>query len=288
MNSIFKKRLIPILCAALAMTLLAVGALADGNPPQGRRQGGVQQQGRPDRGRGGAADGVFLAQIEEKIEALEDGNTQADLTALLKTYQDALSAEKAALTAAASEAKDTLEPLRQAVADARNALTSALSDAGIGSLGRFGNADDRPGRPNVGGNRQDRGFGFGTLDTGAIEALIATLDNSATSEQLTALLKTYTDALEAERAGVKNDSLTQDQKAALRETLIAAADKLTGALDAAGVDASAYTRRPGNTDGSTAPSEPPAASSSAGPEEGGAAKPSLFQRIADWFGGWGK
>lgn len=288
MNNIFKRRLISILCATLAMTLLAVGTLADGGDlSQERRQGGMQQ-GRSDSGRGGAEDGAFLAQIEEKIKSLEDESTQSELMALLKAYQDALSAEKAALKEAASEAQDTLEPLGQAAADARSALAAALSDAGIESLGRGGKADGRSGRSNVGGNHQGRGSGFGTLDTGAIEALIAKLDDSATSEQLTALLKTYTDAMEAERAGVKNDSLTQDQKAALRETLVAAADKLTGALDAAGVDTGAYTRHPGNTDGSTPPSEPPAASSTASTEDSEAAKPSLFQRIADWFGSWGK
>lgn len=294
MNSIFRKRFVPILCITLAATMMAVGALAESGAPQGQRpdrqRGPGTQQGGASGGRGEMGDSALLTQIREKIEALDDQSKQADLTALLKAYQDALTAEKAAFEAAASTAQDTLEPLRKAAADARSALASALSDAGIDMMGRGGNTDGRYSRQKIDGNRKERnGFAFGTLDTGAIETLIAKLDDSAARENLTELLKTYTDALDAEKAGVKNNSLTNDQKNALRETLAAAADKLAEALDAAGIEPGDYTRRPGHTDDSAAPSEPPAKASSAeSPDSSGTAKTGLFQRLADWFGNWGK
>ena len=294
MNNIFKKRFVSILCATLAATMIAVGALADSGASQGQRpdrqRGPGMQQGASGGGRGEAGDSAFLAQIKEKIEALEDQSKQADLTALLKAYQDALAAEKAAFEAAALTAQDTLEPLKKAAADARSALASALSDAGINIMSRGGNADDRKdGEKPDGSHKERNGFAFGTLDTEAIETQITKLDDSAVRENLTTLLKVYTDALEAEKAGVKNSSLTDDQKAALRETLIEAADKLTEALDAAGIEPSDYTRHPGRTDGSAAPSEPPAqTSAAASPDSSGTAKTSLIQRLADWFSSWGK
>ncbi len=294
MKNIFKKHFVPILCMALAATMMTVGVLADSGTSQGQRpdrqRGPGMQQGAPGGGWGEAGDSALLTQIKEKIEALEDEGKKADLTALLKAYQEALSAEKAAFEAAASAAQDTLEPLRKAAADARTALVSALSEAGIDIMGRGGNSESRNDGKKADDNRKGRnGLAFGTLDTKAIETQITKLDDSAARENLTALLKAYTEALEAERAGVKNNSLTDDQKEALRETLTAAADKLTEALDTAGIGSDSYTRRPGDTGGSTVPSEPPAqASSAASTDSSGTAKTGFFQKLADWFSSWGK
>lgn len=251
MKNTFKKRFVPILCVTLAATMMAVGVLAESGAAQGQRpdrqRGPGMQQGAPGGGRAEAGDSALLTQIKEKIEALEDEGQKADLTALLEAYEEALSAEKAALEAAASTAQDTLEPLRKAAADARSALVSALSDAGINIImGRGGNQEDRGDGQKIDDNRKGRnGPAFGTLDTKAIETQITQLDDGALRENLTALLKTYTDALEAERAGAKNNSLTDDQKEALREALTAAADQLTEALDTAGIESDSYTRRPG-------------------------------------------
>ena len=292
MKNILKKLLMSSVCVALATALMAVGALADGSSSQSQRPEGKQAfgvQGGPGNAKGRQGkmgNDDFLPQIKEQIKALEDEDKQASLTKLLEAYENALEAEKSASKAAASAAQDAREPLRAATTDARDALASALSDAGIDIMNRGGNVDQNNARQKDDGSRKERnGFAFGTLNTEAIKTLIVGLDDSNVRENLTGLLAAYTEAMEAEKAGIHDSSLTDDAKKALRETLTAAADKLTQALKNAGVEQSAYTRRPGNTDSSAAPPEASLGESSA---ESGTAKTGIFQRLADWLGSWVK
>ncbi len=293
MKNILKKLLAPTICVALALILMTAGVLAaDGSASQGQRPEkqrtpGTQQQGASGGGknRQNKTDDASLAQIKETIEALEDEDKQADLLKLLEAYENALTAEKAATQATASAAQDT-RSLRKTAADARSALALALSEAGIDMLNHDANIDSQSnGRPKGDGNRKGRnGLAFGTLDTEAIEKLIAGLDSSDAQHNLTALLKTYTNALEAEKAGINDSSLTDNAKQAQREALTEAADALTEALENAGVEQSDYTRRPGNAGGGSVPS----AQLAEGLAESSTAKTGIFQRIADWFGSWFK
>lgn len=244
------------------------------------------RQGGPESKQGDMA----LSQIKEKIAALEDEDTQANLTQLLKAYEDALAAEKAALETASSATQDALDTQKKAASDARSALAAALSEAGINILNARADGDQNNSRQKSDGNRGGRnGFSTQALDTEEIEKLIAGLNDADTQAGLTKLLEAYEDALTAEKTGMSNTALTEDEKKALRETAAAAADKLTDALTDAGVEQSDYTRRSNNTDGS-APEAPPEqggdTSSAADSSGSGTAKTGILQRFINWLGSW--
>ncbi|HWP50885.1 MAG TPA: hypothetical protein VN626_04220, partial [Clostridia bacterium] len=255
MKNILKKFLVVVTCIALCAALMGVGVLADSSSSQGQRgdKPGMQQGGGKG-GPGGAGEGdMSLTQIKEKIAALTDTSIKADLTSLLEAYEDALAAEKMALEASSSTTQDALDTLKKATSDARNALASALTTAGIDIMNQRGNADgDKNGQQNTGDNRG----GVQSLDVDTIEELIADLDDDDTQDDLTELLEAYEDALAAEKSGMSNTSLTEDAKKTLREAVSTAAKKLTTALTDAGIDQNKYASRPDNS-GSGAPPEQP-------------------------------
>lgn len=269
-----------ILYVVLAVTLMAVGAFADGSPSPGKR--GDRQGVR------GSKDGVMvLSQIKEKINALEDDETQANLTKLLQTYEDALAAEKAALEAASSATQDALDTQRKATADARSALASALSKAGINLDSRLSDEINNS-RQNDGNRGGRNGFAFQTLDTEAIEKLIANVEENKQAN-LTELLAAYKDALAAEKTGMSNTALTEDEKKALHETVNTKAEKLTDALTNADIKKSDYTHHKNNADGSaqeTPPEQTGDASSSSDSSASSTAKIGVMQGFINWLGGW--
>ena len=269
-----------ILCVMLATALMTVGAVADGNSSQGKRG---DRQGAPRS----KDDVMSLSQIKEKINALEDDETQASLTKLLQAYEDALAAEKAALEAASSATQDALDTQRKATADARSALASALSKAGINLDSRLSNEKNNN-RQNDGNKGGRNGFAFQTLDTEAVEKLIANVEEDKQAN-LTKLLAAYKDALAAEKTGMSNTALTEDEKKALQETVNTQAEKLTDALTNAGIKKSDYIHRMNNADGS-APEAPPEktgdGSSLSDSPASSTAKAGIVQGFINWLGSW--
>ena len=138
--------LVLVLVLAISATALADnGRGAGGNggqpkpgglssqPPQGTPDPASTTDGRQGQRGNGAQNaeqpGVNTEKIAEAIAALDDETAQANLTALLETYEDALEAKQTAL-----DAKDTtnLSTLSSAVDAAKEALDTALSNAGFG------------------------------------------------------------------------------------------------------------------------------------------------------------
>lgn len=293
MKSTFKKLLVSVVCVTLALAFMAVGVLADSSSSQGQRQGrpGMQQGGPGGGGQGGpggqGGGELDLTQIKAAIAELDDDDTQDDLTELVEAYEDAIEAEKEAMTSSSSTAQDTMETLRKATADARSALVSALSEAGVETEDR---GNGRNGNGQKGDNNRGDGFGFQTLDTDTIEDLIADLDSSTTKKSLTTLLEAYEDALSDEKTGLSDTSLTEDEKKALREAVTTAAQKLTEALSDAGIEQSEYTSRPDGQ--SQSPEAPPEqlggdASSSVTDNVSSTSstdKTGFFQSFLNWLG----
>lgn len=267
-----------IFCVVLAVALMAVGAFADGSTSPGKR--GDRQGAQKSK------DGVMvLSQIKEKINALEDDETQASLTKLLQAYEDALAAEKAALEAASSATQDALDTQRKATADARSALASALSKAGINLESRLSNEKNNN-RQNDGNRGGRNGFAFQTLDTEAVEKLISNVEEDKQAN-LTKLLVAYKDALAAEKIGMSNTALTEDEKKALHETVNAKAEKLTDALTTVGIKKSDYIHRMNNADGSAPgalPEQNGDASASSDSSVSSTAKSGVVQGFINWLG----
>lgn len=269
-----------ILCMMLAVALMVVGAFADSSPSPGKRG---DRRGAP-----GSKDGAMvLSQIKEKINALEDDETQANLTKLLQAYEDALAAEKTTLEAASSATQDALDTQRKATADARSALASAFSKAGINLDSRLSDEINNS-RQNDGNRGGRNGFAFQTLDTEMVEKLIANVEENKRAD-LNELLAAYKDALAAEKTGISNTVLTEDEKKALQETVNVKAEKLTDALTNAGIKKSDYTHRKNNVDGS-APETPPEqtenTASISDSSASGTAKVGFVQGLIKWLGGW--
>ncbi len=296
MKRFLKKLLVSVICMALAAALMAVGVFADSSSSQsvrGNRQGGtgMKQGGKDRQGDMDYGDRV-LSQIQEKITALEDENTKAALTQLLAAYENALEAEKAAAKSAFSTAQESLETPRKAAGNARDALASALTEAGIDIMNRQGYAENKnDGWPKNGSSDRGRnGPAFQMLDADAIDGLIAGLDNDTTKTALAKLLEAYKEALTAEKSGMSDDALTDDEKKTLHETVISAADALTDALSEAGIGSGSYHRSgKANRAAPQNASEQPDDASSVADDSGdgnGAAKAGIMQRILSWLGGF--
>lgn len=161
------------------------------------------------------------SEIETAIAALTDTDAQATLTALLTTYEEALAAQTAADTSTLTD--DEIQALADAVLSAENALLEAARDAGIiGGLGRGQFVDGHA-------------YGKDNLDTEAISALIAALDDTDENKAtLTELLAAYETALAAETTA-DTSSLTEEEIAALSEATETAAEALKTAMETAGI-----------------------------------------------------
>lgn len=297
MKKILKKLSISVLCVALAATFLAVGVLAaDSSSSQGERgKGGSGMQGGPDgKGRQGNKDDgdMILTQIQQKIAALEDEDTKTQLTKLMEAYQAALTAENEAIKSESSTAQESLDILKKATEEARNALAAALTEAGIDIMNQRGDSAKNDDRQKSDGNNAGRnGLAIQKLDTDTIETLIADLDNNTAKSDLTKLLEVYKDALAAEESGVSNTALTNDEKKALREAVTTAADALTDALSEAGIEQSSYSHRPNKTNGNAPQSDSEqsgtASSSASGSENANStAKTGILQGVLNWLGSW--
>jgi hypothetical protein len=163
---------------------------------------------------GNPHDNVDTTAITAEIATLTDETTKTNLTALLTTYENALAAEKAAITANSDEA--TLKADREATQTALKALMDAAKTAGLTI------ADDSHDM------KQDR------IDTTAIATAIAALTDETTKTNLTALLTTYENALAAEKAAITANSDEATLKAD-REATQAACKALMDAVKTAGI-----------------------------------------------------
>ena len=132
-----------------------------------------------------------LNKIEKAIASLTDESVKANLTALLKAYQDAWTAKQNAIAA-----NDTasLDALTSAITAAKAALDVALNEAGISQ-------DTINGKPVAALDGSRHANRRPALDTEKILAAIATLDDTnADKATLTNLLNEYKLALAAKQA----------------------------------------------------------------------------------------
>lgn len=180
-----------------------------------------------DNGNGGKGDAkgnrpaLNTDEIETAIAALTDTDVQANLTTLLATYKAALAAQTAADTSTLTD--DEIQALADAVKTAESALLEATRTAGISSGEGRGQFVD------------GHGNGVQKLNTEAIAALIAALDDTDDNKAtLTDLLTAYETALVAETTA-DTTSLTADEIAALSEATKTAADALKTAMTTAGI-----------------------------------------------------
>ena len=162
-------------------------------------------------------------EIATAIAALTDTDVQANLTALLTTYQEALDAWNAADTATLSQ--EELQTLADAVQSAETALLEAARDAEI--IGGYGRGQFVEGYA----------YGKDELDLEDIAEQIAALsETDANKATLTALLSAYQTALAAEQSADKS-ALTDAEYDALTSVTQATREALRIALEAAGIDA---------------------------------------------------
>ena len=96
-----------------------------------QRMGG--RGGHPGQGGMGPKSGMINPEaLAETIATVEDEETQTALSDLLAAYEEALDAEKEALDNKDSEEEDIdIESLRSAVMEAKDALVSAMEEAGL-------------------------------------------------------------------------------------------------------------------------------------------------------------
>ena len=140
---------------------------------------------------------------------------------MLATYKAALAAQTAADTSTLTD--DEIQALADAVKTAESALLEATRTAGISSGEGRGQFVD------------GHGNGVQKLNTEAIAALIAALDDTDDNKAtLTDLLTAYETALVAETTA-DTTSLTADEIAALSEATKTAADALKTAMTTAGI-----------------------------------------------------
>ncbi|HWQ07163.1 MAG TPA: hypothetical protein VN453_08035 [Feifaniaceae bacterium] len=204
------------------------GGTGGGQQPantNGTQNGAGQQGGTQPGDQTREAAGMNVDKIEVAIAALEDETVQASLTTLLNTYVEALEAKQAALTA---NETDEISDLTAAVTAAKEALETALTEAGLSLetiLGTEEQANDGTGRA----------FGKPALDTTSIATAIAALDDTDENKAtLETLLATYETALEAQ-SSADTSTLTEDEIAALDEAVTAAETALREALTSAGL-----------------------------------------------------
>ncbi|MEN6595200.1 MAG: hypothetical protein ABFC31_09700 [Clostridiaceae bacterium] len=204
------------------------GGTGGGQQPtntNGTQSGAGQQGGTQPGDQTREAAGMNVDKIEVAIAALEDETVQASLTTLLNTYVEALEAKQAALTA---NETDEISDLTAAVTAAKEALETALTEAGLSLetiLGTEEQANDGTGRA----------FGKPALDTTSIATAIAALDDTDENKAtLETLLATYETALEAQ-SSADTTTLTEDEIAALDEAVTAAETALREALTSAGL-----------------------------------------------------
>ena len=204
------------------------GGTGGGQQPantNGTQSGAGQQGGTQPGDQTREAAGMNVDKIEVAIAALEDETVQASLTTLLNTYVEALEAKQAALTA---NETDEISDLTAAVTAAKEALETALTEAGLSLetiLGTEEQANDGTGRA----------FGKPALDTTSIATAIAALDDTDENKAtLETLLATYETALEAQ-SSADTSALTEDEIAALDEAVTAAETALREALTSAGL-----------------------------------------------------
>ena len=243
------KRILAVVAVFIMTFSLSAAALADGGraggtqggAPSGGQQtpggmGGGQQQpangngttqpgGAPNGEQSREAEGVNVDKITEAIAALEDETVQASLTTLLNTYVEALEAKQAAI---AANETDGIDDLTAAVTAAKDALETALTEAGL-------SLDEILGTPELAGDGTGRMNGKPALDTTSIAASIAALDDTDENKAtLETLLSAYEAALEAQ-SSADTASLTEDEIAALQDAVATAETALREALTTAGI-----------------------------------------------------
>ena len=247
------KRVLAVLAVFILTLSLGASALADGGKaggvpggaPSGGQQtpggmGGSQQPrnggGTPDGetqpggatngGQSREAEGVNLEKIEDAIATIEDETVQANLTALLEAYKDALEAKQAAIE---TNDTDSISDLAAAASAAKDALDLAMTEAGL-------SLDDILSTPEQAEDGTGRALGKPELDTESIAADIAALDDSDENKAaLEALLSAYEAALEAQSTA-DTSSLTEDEIAALEEAVLTAETSLREAMASAGLN----------------------------------------------------
>lgn len=253
MKRIFKRSFTAVICIVMAAALMGVCTFAtsstgqggpgmgQGGPGMGQGgPGGTMQQGG--KGQGGSGGSEFaISEIKSAIAALDDEDTQDDLTDLLEAYEDALEAEKTAL-ASSSTSEATLKSLKEATTKARSALASALAKAGITLSGKNTQSGGQPGNGSSSQPAQQMQNGFGTpiLDVDAIEDLIDDVNSSSAKKSLTKLLTTYKAALANEKAAMDDSDTTESEIKTLRDATQEAYDDLVEALEDAGIEKSEY------------------------------------------------
>lgn len=243
------KRILAVVAVFIMTFSLSAAALADGGraggtqggAPSGGQQtpggmGGGQQQpangngttqpgGAPNGEQSREAEGVNVDKITEAIAALEDETVQASLTTLLNTYVEALEAKQAAI---AANETDGIDDLTAAVTAAKDALETALTEAGL-------SLDEILGTPELAGDGTGRMNGKPALDTTSIAASIAALDDTDENKAtLETLLSAYEAALEAQ-SSADTTSLTEDEIAALQDAVVSAETQLREGLQSAGL-----------------------------------------------------
>ncbi|MCE5188656.1 MAG: hypothetical protein LLF75_05690 [Eubacteriales bacterium] len=239
------KRYLAAIVALLLILTVSATALADsgrgtGVPGGQSRQGGSgnrdgenpQSSAKPEKepkdktngnGKSEMA-GVNLDKIREAIATVTDEAVQANLTALLETYESALETKQAAIAANETDLAD----LTSAAGLAKDALDAALEEAGV-------SVDDLYGTPEEAEDGTGRMQNRPAMDTDEISAAIAALDDTNESKAaLTSLLEAYETALSAQ-TNADLSSLTNEELKALADAVQAAERELLEATKAAGI-----------------------------------------------------
>jgi hypothetical protein len=235
------KRVLAVVAVFTLTFSLSAAALADGGrgngAPTGAPSGGQQTPGvtggqQPENGNGEQngspardAVGVNLDKIEDAIAAIEDETVQANLTALLEAYAEALEAKQAAIEA---NETDNISDLAAAASAAKDALDAAMTEAGL-------SLDEILSTPEQAEDGTGRALGRPELDTESIAASIAALDDTDENKAaLEALLSAYEAALEAQ-SSADTSSLTEEEITALEEAVESAEVQLRAKLENAGL-----------------------------------------------------
>ncbi|NCB06452.1 MAG: hypothetical protein EOM69_13145, partial [Clostridia bacterium] len=215
------KRVLAVVAVFILTFSLSAAALADGGrgngAPTGAPSGGQQTPGvtggqQPENGNGEQngspardAVGVNLDKIEDAIAAIEDETVQANLTALLDAYAEALEAKQAAI---AANETDSISELAAAASAAKDALDAAMAEVGL-------SLDDILAEPEQAEDGTGRALGRPELDTESIATSIAALDDTDENKAaLEGLLNAYQNALQT-RTSANTASMTEDEIAAL-------------------------------------------------------------------------
>lgn len=266
-----KKTLIAAMALMLAVSMVTVCAFAapgkgngngNGAPDnrgnaQGQRDKGKNDKATNDNGKGPQAgfeaniginlnlDGAdaIITGIEEKISALESGETKENLTELLSTYKQAIEKAREAMTDSSNLDKDTLKTLREAVQEAKRALDSALKSAGIDVIAQNSAKRPEPSRQSI-----------RKIDVDAAKEKIEALDDGDIKTNLLSLLESYQSALEAYETAVENNSAESELKSL--ETALNSSEKaLNDALKDADITGGKANRPDNGNNGGKKPSK---------------------------------